>query len=281
MKSLLVTMLAGWLVYAGPAAAQDEWVNAVVAAYRDAEPVDVREPLEPEAARRVQSRVIDALRHQMGGVFGYKAGLTSAAAQERFDVDEPVLGTLLTGMILENGATVSLSDGVRLLIEADLLVRVGDRRINQAQTRAAAFAALDFVAPFLEIPDVVVKPGNPVDGAVLTAINSGARLGVIGNPVPVAQLSLRDLTAFTVQMSRDGESAAPLSSGAALMGHPLDVVLWILEETRSRGIILEPGDWLSLGSLTRPTAPQAGESYQAVYEGLGPARLEVSAGFTR
>jgi len=282
MKSRLLTaLLAGCLAFTARADVENQWVDDVVAAYRHARPVELPGPIGPAAAVRVQSRVVEALKDELGDVFGYKAGLTSPAAQKRFNVDEPILGTLLTGMILDNGARVPVSKGVHLLIEADLLVRVADRRINQAVTRQEALAAIDFVAPFVEIPDVITQPGQPVDGPALTAVNSGARFGVIGTPVPAESLDVGDLAAFTVRLMRDGEPAGPESSGRALMGHPLNVVLWMVEKTRSRGLELEAGDWLSLGSLTPPVEPRAGEAYNVVYEGLGPRRLDVFTGFTR
>lgn len=272
-------LLAALMASAAHAQSRDQWVADIVDSYRNATPLSIDGTISPETARRVQAEVVEALRADLGDVFGYKAGLTSPAAQERFNVDEPILGTLLWRMLLDDGTNVSVSDGVRLMIEADLLVRVKDASINKADTPAEAFQAIDFVAPFLEIPDIIVAPDQPIDGALLTAVNSGARYGIIGTPVPVRHLDMSDLNTFTVTLTRNDEAVGPPSTGEALMGGPLKVVLWIVREARRRGINLESGNWLSLGALTPPTEARRGDLYHAVYEGLGDEPINVSAGF--
>lgn len=272
-------LLAVFLASTSHAQSPERWAADIVDAYRHATPLNIDGTISPRVARQAQSEVVESLRTELGDVFGYKAGLTSAAAQQRFNVDEPILGILLWGMLLDDGATVSVADGVRLMIEADLLVRVKSEDINAAATPAEAFQSIDFVAPFLEIPDIIIAPGQPMDGALLTAVNSGARYGIIGTPVPTRILDMADLDAFTATLTRDGEAVGPTSTGEALMGGPLEVVLWMVREARDRGITLESGDWLSLGSLTAPVEARPGELYHAVYEGLGDEPLHVSVGF--
>lgn len=263
---------------APPLNAQTGWVERIVDAYRHLTPIETETGLTQDAAERIQQQVITELQSDFGPIAGYKAGLTSKVAQERFKVDEPILGTLLENMMLDNGSQVSVADGVHLLIEADLLVRVKDQSINDATDSAQAFEGIDRVVPFLEIPDVIIKPGQPLTGSVLTAVNSGARYGIMGNPIPTEELTIRDLSGFTVTLLRDGESVAS-SSGQALMGDPFNVVLWIVKKARQRGIILKSGDWLSLGSLTPPTEASAGQAYRGVYEGLGKETQTVRVEF--
>lgn len=273
--TLRACILLAVVCFAASAQAQSSWVDRIVAAHKHQTPVETDADLDPGAAVEIQRRVVAALRNGHGDIFGYKAGLTSPAAQERFNVDEPILGTLLAGMILDNDARVSVADGVNLMVEADLLVRVADPRINSAATPAEAFAAIDRVAAFVEIPDIIIAAGQPVTGPVLTAVNSGARYGVMGPVVDTGSLEMADLGAFTVRMLRNGEATGPPASGAALLGDPMNVVLWMAGEAKSRGITLAPGDWLSLGSLTAPVKARAGDRYVARYEGLGSGTLEV------
>jgi len=252
------------------------WVERIVTAYRFQTPISAQPGLDFEAATAIQRRVAAELEPDYGAVFGYKSALTSPAAQERFGVDRPVLGTLLKDMVLDNGSRISASKGVRLLVEADLLVRVADPRINQARTRAEAFAAIDRVAAFVEVADVIIEPGQPVTGPLLTAINAGARFGVMGPALATEGLAMADLSSFSVTLFRNGKAVAPAASGTALMGDPLNVVLWMVEEARRREQPLQSGDWLSLGSLSPPVRGEAGDRYRAVYRGLGPGPLEVA-----
>jgi len=276
---LLMLVLAS-----GPLPAQTErarhWLEQVTSAYRDRTGIETRPGLGMHEAAWVRSQLTERLRPELGGIFGYKAALTSAAARERFDADEPVMGILLEGMIRNDGATVSLAEGVQLMVEADLLVRVADAAVNQAQTPGDAFDAIDRVAPFIEIADIVFEPDQLLTSPMLTAANAGARLGVMGPQIPVAALHREALRTFSVTLLRDGKRAAPEARGTALLGDPMESVLWLARRARERGFALQPGQWLSLGSLTPPQPARAGSSYRAVYRGLGPDTLGIEVSVT-
>lgn len=278
MKVRFLVVLLG-IALSVPSYADSAWVDRILDAYRHHTAIDTDTGLGQEEAVRIQDDVVAALRPQYGVVFGYKAGLTSAAAQKRFNLKQPVMGVLLEGMILDDGARISVAGGVHLLIEGDLLVRVGDRRINQARTPAEAFRGIDRVAPFLEVPDVIIKPGQPLTGPIATAVNSGAWLGVMGEALPATGLTMGDLAAFAMTLTRNDGEAKTESSGKDLMGDPLNVVLWLVKEANRRGITLEAGDWLSLGSLTPPVEARAGDRYHATYHGLGDRVREVRVEF--
>ena len=53
---------------------------------------DVPDTTDVSAAYAIQARVVETVYGT--GIAGYKAGLTSPAAQQRFGVDKPVLGVL-------------------------------------------------------------------------------------------------------------------------------------------------------------------------------------------
>ena len=88
-------------------------------------------------------------------------------------------------MLLASGATVPAAFGARPMFEADLLLRVSDERINRAHSPAEVLAAVDQVIPFIELPDLLVVEPAALDGAAITAINVGARLGVMAAPIAV------------------------------------------------------------------------------------------------
>ena len=160
-----------------------------------------------------RSKLQQRLAGQAGRLVGYKAGLTNPAVQKRFNTDQPVWGALYSGMILNSDVTLDASFGSRPLYEADLLVRVKDRAINDASTSAQVLAHVDQVIPFIELPDLMVEAPPKINGAVLSALNVGTRLGVRGAPLLVpadaagqARLldQLRDMNVRLV----DGQGAA-------------------------------------------------------------------------
>lgn len=223
-----------------------------------------------------QGQLVAKLGETLGGVAGYKAAATSPGAQKQLGLDGPVLGILFAQMIQDDGASVAIDSGARMIVELDLMARVASEAINDATTREEALAALDAFVPFIELGDLMVPKGAAITGPLLQAMNAGARAGIIGEPVGVDSLSPGALGAIAATLSKDGTVIAE-GEGSALLGHPLDAVLWIVDATKARGDTLKDGDLLSLGSLDRFHIAAPGE-YVATYEGLGaaPARASVT-----
>ena len=257
----------------------------------------VSEVQEIAHAEQLRDRFILDLLPDLGPIVGYKAALTSPPAQARFGVDHPLRGVLLQNMLLESGATVSSDFGSRPLFEPDLMVRVRSAAINQATTRQEALAALESVIPFIELPDLMFAPGVELDATDLIAVNVGARLGIMGDdilletPTLASGLDHQDwverLGNIEVNMvagstdeitSGDGEVIASGNS-QALLGHPLDVVLWLVEDLKRSGQCLRPGDLLSLGSITAPIPVTAGQTIEARYYGLTEEEITVQVTF--
>ncbi len=220
-----------------------------------------------DEAYRVQDAFVARLTVPLGPVVGYKVGLTSKAVQKKFGVDHPLRGQLLEKMLLENGATVPARFGARPIAEGDLLVRVRDAGINRARTIAEVWDHLDAVIPFIELPDLLVRKGDPLTAPVITAINVGARLGVVGEAIPTERIAAGDLAAMTVHVYQ-GEREVMAVPGKAILGHPLNAVLWLIEDLKAQGKALKAGDLVSLGSFGRPLLPRAGATIRVVYEGL-------------
>jgi 2-keto-4-pentenoate hydratase len=227
-----------------------------------------------------QAALVAALAKTQGKPIGYKAGLTSAAAQQQIGVPNPVLGVLLAKMMLADGATVPADFGPRPLVEADMLATVRDDGINEARTITEAAKHIATLQPFIELPDLVLAPGEPVTGPVVVAINVGARAGVVGAPVPVLATPdfVNALADMQVTMTADGAEIGK-APGKAILGHPLNAVLFIAEEVQRRGARLKSGDVLSLGSFGRPFPPKPGQTIAVRYDGLPTGPMTVSVAF--
>ena len=148
-------------------------------------------PLSSLEAQQVQEQFITALQRTQGKRIGYKVALTSPVAQKKFGVDQPLAGILLEGMLRKTGASILAKSGIRLMLEADLLVRVGDSAINKASTPMEILACLSEVIPFVEVPDHVYEPKQRLNAAALAAINAGARYGIIGKPIRLQVIRYR------------------------------------------------------------------------------------------
>ncbi len=210
----------------------------------------------------------------------YKVGLTNKATQDRFKVPHPVRGVLLERMLVRSGARVAVPYGSIPLMEADLLVRVRDDGINTATTDAELLRSLSAVVPFIELPDLAFAQGELMDGGNLTAINVAARLGVVGDDIPVETTAdfARALAAMTIRMSDDTGKVLAESTGAAVLDHPLNVVRWLVADLKANGLALKPGEIVSLASFSPllPAVPAIGRTVTVEYSGLPGGARSVS-----
>lgn len=205
-----------------------------------------------------------------GPVVGYKAGLTNPAVQKRFGVDHPVRGTLLARMVGPAGGVPVHATGSRPIIEADLLVEVGDPGIMQARDHLDVLRGLSAIMPFIELPDVVMAENEPFTGATILAINVGARGGLYGKRLPVeaTQAFADRLAGMQVVVSEHGKGEIARAPGRAILGHPLDAVLWLIRDLAASGVALRAGDLLSLGAFGPPLEPRSRQALEVRYVGL-------------
>lgn len=229
-----------------------------------------------------QGHLARAMGGELGRPVGWKVGLTNAAAQSRFGVPHPLAGPIYEATVAHpSGSTFPARFAAVPVVEADLILRVRDAGINDAGAdRVAILRHVDRVIPFLEMPDLALSEMGRMDGPNLLAIGVGARLGVVGEgfePPATPEFAER-LASMTVAFASDLRelSRAP---GTALLGHPLDVIPWLVSDLRARGTRLEAGDLVSLGGFSPALPAEAGRTYTVTYTGLadaGPLSVSVS-----
>jgi 2-keto-4-pentenoate hydratase len=262
-----------------PAAEVDRFVADWLALKPTAAPGGAE--LSATDAACARDMVVERLEGKLGKVVGYKAGLTSKAVQERFGATEPARGTLLEGMMVKGGATVPAAFGARPLYEADLILAVRDAGVNDAATPEEVLSHLSAIYPFIELPDLVVPKEHPLTGTVLTAINVGARKGVLGTAIPIDPADkalVQKLVAMKVIMADQDGTIISTGTGDAVLGSPLNVVMWVAKNLAASGRKLEAGDLISVGSFSPLTPPKPGQTITVRYEGL-PGDPAVSVRF--
>lgn len=233
-------------------------------------------------ALEVQNKFVQLLIPSLGRIVGYKAGLTNQATQKRFNISHPIQGVLLEKMLLKTGAVVSAEFGTRPGLEGDLIVRVASEKINTATTTQEALSTLDAIIPFIELPDLVYAENVKLNASQLVAVNVGARLGIIGEPITLTatqewQERLKKIR--VVICDRAGNQLA-VGESKALLGDPLKVVLWLRNFLQTQGKSLKKGDLLSLGTITPAIPVKSGTTIRAQYLGLEPNNLvEISVKF--
>lgn len=282
-QRLRASLLGLTLVYAAGVHAQcpePDRSAYIIAQWLAKEPVRGLSPtMSIDAAACVRERVVAGLRQTQGRIVGYKAALTNPDVQKKFGASAPVRGTLLSRMlVMESAFPVDVKFGARPVLEADLLVEVGDEAINEARTPLEALNALSRVYPFIELADLMVAEGEPLNAAVITAINAGARSGIFGRGIAVeATAAFADaLRTMRVVVSDEQGNELANAPGAAILGDPLNAVLWLVEDLRQSGVRLQVGDRLSLGSFSPPLTPRSEMRVTVRYHGLpGDPQIHV------
>lgn len=296
LRSVSALVLAALLAACGglPTAAQvattsgclsasqvDDWLAAYHSRLPAANPPVAMTMADAACTReRFQQR----LAAQAGPLVGYKAGLTNPAVQKRFNTDQPVWGSLHARMLLDDGATVDAAFGARPLFEADLLVRVKGTAVNDARTPAEVLASVDQIVPFVELPDLMVQAPPQLNGAGISAINVGARLGVRGTPLAVPQDAagqarlLNQLLDMHVRVVDAQGAALGGGKGTDVLGHPLNAVVWLAQALKAQGLALQPGQLVSLGSFSALLPPRPGLRATVHYDGVAGLQ-PVSVGF--
>lgn len=277
-RAVLLAVLLGTM----PALAAEDcaaMAARAAAAWRTKTVVSGLAGIDAATAACVQKTLVRDLAPDAGAPVGYKVGLTGKAMQQRLGVDHPVSGVLLTGMLLAPGTPVPAGFAARPLVEADLIAVVGDAGVNQAKTPAEVLAHLSTIRPFIELADLALAPDEKPSAASIAAINVGARLGVLGEPVAIEPGFAERLATMKVSLTDGTGKVLAEAPGAAILGHPLNAVIWLAQDLASRGEALRPGQLVSLGSFGPPAQPEPGGIVAVRYDGLSAAPVSLSVRF--
>jgi 2-keto-4-pentenoate hydratase len=205
---------------------------------------------------------------------GYKIGLTTPRMQAMCGVDQPIAGAVFAGRLHASPAAIDAAPFVRLGIESEIAVQLGRPLPETADLDAAVvLACLSQACAAFELIDDSDADYTGLDAVSLVADNAWNAGLVLGSPTPLAELLLlRDRAGV---LFRNGEV---LDSGNSsdVMGDPLQVVVWLAKHLAARGVSLQPGQWISTGSIVTTKFAAAGERYRFEVEGMAPVEVRIT-----
>lgn len=204
-----------------------------------------------EDALRRQGIFVDALTGAMGPGAGYKIGLITKSNQERLGANGPIHGALLKRMLLPNGSKVPINYGIRPACELDMGVYVKDSAIMDAKSVNDLAAHLTDLVCFIELVDTITATNQPMDAALLTALNVGARAGIIGERTRLNAELVKALP--DLKMTLTTSDGTLIAEVPRLGLQPLENIHLLIADLKKSGAKLKKGDFISLGS---PAAPQ-------------------------
>ncbi|MBJ8344583.1 2-keto-4-pentenoate hydratase [Antrihabitans sp. YC2-6] len=237
--------------------------------YRTGEPIEPLTPDHPDASLELAYRIQQAQVEQweLAGdvVKGHKVGLASRAIQRQMGVDQPDFGHLTASMFHLEHHPIPAGTFLQPRIEPEIAFVLGRPLSGPGVTIADAARAVDFVLPALEIVDSRIRDWRI--GIFDTIADNASSGGVIlgSRPVTLRELDLR-LVGCTLHINGD---LVATGAGGAVLGSPLNALVWLANTVGPLGVTLEPGHVVLPGSMTRAFAVSAGDCVVANMGGLG------------
>lgn len=235
-------------------------------------PADVR-PQTQEQAYACQAKLIHRLTERYGGsVIGYKIACTNVLAQRLLRMDGPFSGNLLSSFCFDSPARLNTDGFFMRVVEAEFGFRMArdlTARPKPFEQREVA-AAVEGVLPSIEIVDSRFTSWTTVGAASLISDNACHGAWVKGRLV--ANWQSIDLAAQDVKLLVNGE-VRERGSGSAVLGHPLNALLWLANSLNSRGLGLRAGQYITTGVTTDIYMAEKGDHIAAEFGPVGRVEL--------
>lgn len=228
------------------------------------------EALTVEDAYAIQRLNIERrLRKGLYGVpatqVGRKIGLTSEAVQRWLNVTEPDFGTLLSDMVVLDGARVPAGILMQPRAEAEVAFVLKSDLSGPGVTVSDIIRATDFILPAIEIIDSRIEDWK-ITYCDTVADNASSGMFVLGDsPVDLKGLDLR-LLGMTL---RKNGGIVSSGAGAACLGNPLHAMVWLANKLGELGDGLRAGELILSGALGAVTPVASGDVVEARIHGLG------------
>jgi 2-keto-4-pentenoate hydratase len=225
--------------------------------------------LSVDEAYAIQLAQVGAWTAAGARVKGHKVGLTSAAMQRQLAVDQPDFGHLLDSMFLPEHGIASADRFLQPRIEPEIAFVLGRPLAGPGATVAEAIAAVEFVLPALEIIDSRIADWKITlaDTIADNASSGGVVLGT--RPARLADLDLA-LTGCLLHVNGD---LAGTGAGGAVLGSPVNALVWLANVLGARGITLGAGQVVMPGSVTAAVPVSPGDSVTATFAGMGSVSI--------
>ena len=240
-----------------------------------------QKPQIPEAFRpdtlvsgyTVQERVVERLLKKNGGhAVGYKVACTNKLAQELLGTDTPFYGRLLSPFVYQSPARLNAQDFSMRVIEAEFSFELaGDLpREGAPYERESVAEAVAAVLPSIEIVDTRYTVWTEVPLPSLISDN-GCNGGWVRGKATAAWRHI-DLASHEVRLRVNGVDKLS-GSGSAVLGHPLNSLVWLANTLCEQGKALKAGDLVSTGVCTDIYHAEPGDHIVSDFGTLGTAEV--------
>lgn len=242
--------------------------DALFSAYATRQPIAPPRLTLPEldlagayAIQQFQERAFESQGHR---VVGRKIGLTSLAMQQQLGVDSPDFGFFTDRMVYSEGDSIDVSQFIDPKIETELAFRLGMDLALDADFDAVV-AAVDKTYLAAEIIDSRVRDW---DIRLVDTVADNASCGAVVIGKTPIDVPVSELPEVAVTMRIDGATRGA-GTGADVMGHPLNPLVWLARTLGEQGVTLRAGDLILTGSFCGAAPVAAGATVLCDYGHLG------------
>ena len=263
--ALLIAICLG--LFAGPAAAEnlDPVAVELFKQFQAVSPLGLAsqqvKDLDEARAYQIQTDLVKLLTVHGQAISGYKAGLTSPPAQEKFKAPGPVAGVLTQPMLITDGVARLKGHGL-MMLEVEIAYEL-KADVTTPVDAAAAPGLVAKVMPAVEVPELKFTDMKALTWQDIVAANVGARAYILGVGVDPKGV---DVNAVTGQLFRDGQAVGPAAPGRAALGDQWRALAWTINQALKLGQPVKKGMVFLTGSLG-PMFPAQPGPHQAVYTG--------------
>lgn len=230
-------------------------------------------PADEAAAYAIQREAI--ARYGQKRV-GYKIGATNPQAQAMLGTDHPFQAPLFTPDCHQNGASLAEPDYGFIGLEPEFALRLSADlpACEQPFSFDDVAAAVGSVHPAFEVIGLRL-PSELFKNVLVVTADFGANVCFVSGK-GLDDWRKHDLASVEVQASVDGEEVAS-GSGANVLGHPVNSLLWLANELRAAGEGLSAGDWVSTGTCAGVVKIERGQTAVAQFGPFGEVGLSLQA----
>jgi 2-keto-4-pentenoate hydratase len=228
------------------------------------------EPETIEDAYAIQDEIIKGIGLKLAG---WKVALTNDEAMARAGAKEPAAGPLFAPHVVATPQKIEGSSETVGGFECEFAFRLGkDIPAEGAPyTGQVVAAAVESLHPAIEVTGLRI--GNrPALGVRGTVADHAGNFSFVYGPAVAGWRSL-DLADCRVRHLVDGKEVAA-SSGANVLGNPLNSLAWLANHLAKRGYELKAGQWITSGAATGPIPAPAGSTVTADFGKLGKVEVQ-------
>jgi len=219
--------------------------------------------LDLAGAYRVQKAYV-LKRLEGDQIAGFKAGLTSRGSQQRFGVDSPLGGVLLSSGRHSDEAMIDGAMFQQPMIETEIGFVLGQAITRPLGEVPELHEKIRAVAPVIELPDLGFADMEHLKAVDIVAANVSAFQFIVGRKRGLEGMDLNNINAV---LRLEGEEVNR-GEGRDAMGDQWRAALWLVNTMVELGWRMEPGQIIITGALGNMIPGKPG-AYVADFGALG------------